>query len=246
MLRFGVGGGGGGEEDVEKVGRTSGKILTTHLLKPETEQQESWRNVLSYHLSWVVLSRKRWSRITHDEYVDGCPQANVACRLFKGHESRYFVCLWSTHSLILANIICDNVSAVLVFLVRYMHKLSISSLSSYLRHDISDLRPPKRSPIRDFKSHILSMMLQSETWSSSSPGVPSRSKRFGDSWYCEQDELEERVTRWFRLDICLLMIIWSKCVYIAASVPFRLKGSERVFFSRLSAIMLSPVSFPAF
>ena len=29
------------EEDVEKVGRTSGKILTTHLLKPETEQQES-------------------------------------------------------------------------------------------------------------------------------------------------------------------------------------------------------------
>ena len=32
---------GGGEEDVEKVGRTSGKILTTHLLKPETEQQES-------------------------------------------------------------------------------------------------------------------------------------------------------------------------------------------------------------
>ena len=50
MLRFGVGGevgGGGGrwgevgEDDVEKVGRTSGKILTTHLLKPETEQQES-------------------------------------------------------------------------------------------------------------------------------------------------------------------------------------------------------------
>ena len=39
MLRFGVG--GGGEDDVEKVGRTSGKILTTHLLKPETEQQES-------------------------------------------------------------------------------------------------------------------------------------------------------------------------------------------------------------
>ena len=41
MLRFGVGGGGRGEEDVEKVGRTFGKILTTHLLKPETEQQES-------------------------------------------------------------------------------------------------------------------------------------------------------------------------------------------------------------
>ena len=63
MLRFGVGGAGGGEgggeEDVEKVGRTSGKILTTHLLKPETEQQESGRNVLSYHLSGVVLSRKR-------------------------------------------------------------------------------------------------------------------------------------------------------------------------------------------
>ena len=37
MLRFGVGGRGGGEEDVEKVGRTS---VTTHLLKPETEQQE--------------------------------------------------------------------------------------------------------------------------------------------------------------------------------------------------------------
>ena len=41
MLRFGVGGGGRGEEDVEKVGRTSGKILTSHLLKSETEQQES-------------------------------------------------------------------------------------------------------------------------------------------------------------------------------------------------------------
>ena len=43
MLRFGVAGGEGevGEADVEKVGRTSGKILTTHLLKPETEQQES-------------------------------------------------------------------------------------------------------------------------------------------------------------------------------------------------------------
>ena len=48
MLRFGVAGGGGGggevgeaDADVEKVGRTSGKILTTHLLKPETEQQES-------------------------------------------------------------------------------------------------------------------------------------------------------------------------------------------------------------
>ena len=39
MLRFGVGGEGG--DDVEKVGLTSGKILTTHLLKPETEQQES-------------------------------------------------------------------------------------------------------------------------------------------------------------------------------------------------------------
>ena len=55
------GGGGGwrGQDDVEKVGRTSGKILTTYLLKPETEQQESRRNVLSYHLSGVVLSRKR-------------------------------------------------------------------------------------------------------------------------------------------------------------------------------------------
>ena len=31
MLRFGVGGGGGGEDDVEKVGRTSGKILATPL-----------------------------------------------------------------------------------------------------------------------------------------------------------------------------------------------------------------------
>ena len=65
MLIFGVGGGGRGEDDVEKVGRPSGKILTTHLLKTETEQQESWRKVLSYHLSGVVLSRKRWSRITH-------------------------------------------------------------------------------------------------------------------------------------------------------------------------------------
>ena len=44
MLRFGVGGRG-----------TSGKILTTHLLKPETEQQESWRNVLSYHLDQESL-----------------------------------------------------------------------------------------------------------------------------------------------------------------------------------------------
>ena len=32
---------GEGEDDVEKVGRTSGKILAMHLLKPETEQQES-------------------------------------------------------------------------------------------------------------------------------------------------------------------------------------------------------------
>ena len=49
MLRFGVGwerggGGGGGEDDVEKFGRLGvppEKILTMHLLKPETEQQES-------------------------------------------------------------------------------------------------------------------------------------------------------------------------------------------------------------
>ena len=33
--------GEGAEDDIEKVRRTSGKILTTHLLKPETEQQES-------------------------------------------------------------------------------------------------------------------------------------------------------------------------------------------------------------
>ena len=33
--------GGGGGDDVEKVGCTSGKILTTHLLNPETEQQAS-------------------------------------------------------------------------------------------------------------------------------------------------------------------------------------------------------------
>ena len=32
---------GRGEDNVEKVGRTSGKTLATHLLKPETEQQES-------------------------------------------------------------------------------------------------------------------------------------------------------------------------------------------------------------
>ena len=49
----------GGKDDVEKVGRTSGKIQATHLLKPETEQQESWRNVLNYHLAGFVLSRKR-------------------------------------------------------------------------------------------------------------------------------------------------------------------------------------------
>ena len=35
------GGGRGGGDDVEKVGCTSGKILTTHLLNPETEQQAS-------------------------------------------------------------------------------------------------------------------------------------------------------------------------------------------------------------
>ena len=34
MLRFGVEG-GGGEDDVEKVGRTSRKILATPLQKPE-------------------------------------------------------------------------------------------------------------------------------------------------------------------------------------------------------------------
>ena len=49
---------------------------------------------------------------------------------------------------ILAQVISDNVNAVIVFLVRYMHKLSISSVSSYLRHDISGLRLPKRSSIR--------------------------------------------------------------------------------------------------
>ena len=42
----GAGGGMGGEDDVEKVGRTSGKILTTPLLKPEKT-------------TWVALSRKR-------------------------------------------------------------------------------------------------------------------------------------------------------------------------------------------
>ena len=42
MLRFGLGGAGGrGEDVVKKVGRTSGKILATHLLRRETEQQES-------------------------------------------------------------------------------------------------------------------------------------------------------------------------------------------------------------
>ena len=35
------GSGKGEEDDVEKVGRTFGKILTTHLLKAETKQQES-------------------------------------------------------------------------------------------------------------------------------------------------------------------------------------------------------------
>ena len=63
-------------------------------------------------------------------------------------------------------------------------------------------------------------MLQSESWSSSSLGVPSQSRRFGYGLYYEEDELEERIARWFRLDICLLMIMWSKCVYIVASVPF--------------------------
>ena len=50
MLRFGVEGGGGGGvlvgDDVEKVSRTSGKILATPLLNPE-KQQESWETSLS-------------------------------------------------------------------------------------------------------------------------------------------------------------------------------------------------------
>ena len=37
MLRFGVG--GVGKDDVEKVERTSGKILATPLLKPEKQQE---------------------------------------------------------------------------------------------------------------------------------------------------------------------------------------------------------------
>ena len=47
MLRFGLGGGGG--RRYRKSWAYLRKILTTHLLKPETEQQESLRNVLSYH-----------------------------------------------------------------------------------------------------------------------------------------------------------------------------------------------------
>ena len=44
MLRFGVEGGGGGGgvvvgDDVEKVSRTSGKILATPLLNPEKQQE---------------------------------------------------------------------------------------------------------------------------------------------------------------------------------------------------------------
>ena len=51
MLRFGVEGGGGGGgvvvgDDVEKVSRTSGKILATPLLNPE-KQQESLSSVRS-------------------------------------------------------------------------------------------------------------------------------------------------------------------------------------------------------
>ena len=106
---------------------------------------------------------------------------------------------------------------------------SISLLSSCLRHDSSDFRLPKRVSIRDSKWHNLSIMLPSETWSSSLPGVPSWSERFGDGWYCEEDELEERVSHWFHLDIVLKMIIWSQGVYIAASVPFWMMESERYF-----------------
>ena len=56
---------------------------------------------------------------------------------------------------------------------------------------------------------------------------------------------EERIARWFRLDICLLMIIWSKCVYIEASVPFRWKGSDRFSFTTFRHHAV-PSLFPGF
>ena len=56
MLRFGLGGGGVGD-DVEKVGRTSGKTLATPPAKARINNRclEKRR----YHLSGVVLSRER-------------------------------------------------------------------------------------------------------------------------------------------------------------------------------------------
>ena len=55
----------GGEDDVEKVGRTSGK-------KPGYAPAKARKNNRSlekrpYHLSGVALSRKRWTRIIRDE-----------------------------------------------------------------------------------------------------------------------------------------------------------------------------------
>ena len=57
MLRFGLGGGGGVGDDVEKVGRTSGKTLATPPAKARINNRclEKRR----YHLSGVVLSRER-------------------------------------------------------------------------------------------------------------------------------------------------------------------------------------------
>ena len=55
MSRVGVG--GGGEDDVEKVGRTSGKILAKLLLKPKKNNRSLEKR--RYHLAGVTLSRKR-------------------------------------------------------------------------------------------------------------------------------------------------------------------------------------------
>ena len=62
MLRFGLG--GGGEDDVEKVGRTSGKTLATPPAKARKNNRRLEKR--RYHLSGVVLSRKRWLRIILD------------------------------------------------------------------------------------------------------------------------------------------------------------------------------------
>ena len=75
-------------------------------------------------------------------------------------------------------------------------------------------------------------MLQSESWSSSSLAVPSPSRRVGYSLYYEGDELEERIARWFRLDINLFIDdnMIKVCLY-SGVCPFPMDGIREVFFT---------------